>query len=378
MTRERLLQDPTTGKVWGTRCEGSAVEVTSGNAAKPKLELKNFPGPGEAAGWAVKQEWSRLKKGFVLLNPVAEAGQPSMHRYIGGGYTGALMIAGRHGRMVTNRYQDEDASGAATDMLLLIGDDAGILHDWRPGKTDLAWSALPADDGKGFLIRFDSGIYLWPSDGRPPQRISDATVMSSPFLTTSNGYVAWHDGDHVTVMRLADGQRFLKLARTPAMVGGHSRQMMGALSPDATTLACCATPGEIEYIDIAQADTVRRHRSDFEMITKMEWSADGRWLLALEQYGEWRLLCLDAATGECRPGWPKFADMTRTDFALDSDSKRLAILYRGHIALHDFTDMREIRRFPVDHVVRTAHIAWTGDNAISVRTDYGCLSTYAI
>ena len=77
-------------------------------------------------------------------------------------------------------------------------------------------------------------------------------------------------------------------------------------------------------------------------------------------------------------GWPEFTDMTRTDFALDCDSKRLAVMHRGHIALYDFADMREIRRFPVDHVVRTAHIAWTGDNAISVRTDYGCLSTYAI
>jgi hypothetical protein len=91
---------------------------------------------------------------------------------------------------------------------------------------------------------------------------------------------------------------------------------------------------------------VRRHQADFEMIVKMEWSADGRWLLALEEYGRWRLLCLDAATGESRPRWPEFADMTRTDFALDSDSKRLAILHRGHIALHDFTDMRKFDAFP--------------------------------
>jgi hypothetical protein len=378
VTRERLLHDPTTGKIWGTRCEGAIVEVTSGNAAKPKVQPKEFPGPDEAVAWAVKQEWSRLKKGFVLVNPAAEAGQPSMQRYIGGGYTGALMIAGCAGRVVTNRHQDEDASGAATDMLVLVGDDARTLHEWRPGKTDLAWSALPANDGTGFLIRFHSGIYLWPSDGSPAQRISDATVMSSPFLTTSNGHVAWHDSDHVTVMRLANRQRVLQLTRTPAMVGGHSRQMMGALSPNAAMLACCATPGEIEYIDIAQAETVRRHRSDFEMITKMEWSPDGRWLLALEQYGKWRLLCLDTATGACPSGWPNFADMTRADFALDADGKRLAILRRGQIILHDFADMREIRSFAIDHVVRTAHIAWTGDNAISVRTDYGCLSTYVI
>lgn len=111
MTRERLLHDPTTGKIWGTRCEGAIVEVTSGNAAKPKVQPKEFPGPDEAVAWAVKQEWSRLKKGFVLVNPAAEAGQPSMQRYIGGGYTGALMIAGCAGRVVTNRHQDEDASG---------------------------------------------------------------------------------------------------------------------------------------------------------------------------------------------------------------------------------------------------------------------------
>lgn len=373
-----MIQDPATGKVWGTRCDRGTVEVTSGNPGKLKSQLKDFPSPDEALKWAIKQEWSRLKKGFVLVNPAAAAGEPCMHRYIGGGYTGALMIAGCNGKLATNQHQDEDTHGAATDMLLLIGEDTEIIHGWRSSKTDLAWSALPTDDRTGFLIRFDSGIYLWTSDGSPPQRISDASILSSPFLTRSNGHAAWYDGEQLTVMRLDDGRHIMQLVRSPAMVGGHSEQMMSTLSADATMLACCANPGEIEYIDVAQAKTVRRHQADFEMIVKMEWSADGRWLLALEQYGRWRLLCLDAATGESRPGWPEFTDMTRTDFALDCDSKRLAVMDRGHIALYDFADMREIRRFPVDHVVRTAHIAWTGDNAISVRTDYGCLSTYVI
>ena len=288
------------------------------------------------------------------------------------------MIAGCNGKLATNQHRDEDTHGAATDMLLLIGEDTEIIHGWRSSKTDLAWSALPTDDRTGFLIRFDSGIYLWTSDGSPPQRISDATVLSSPFLTSSNGHAAWHDGEQVTVMRLDDGRHIMQLVRSPAMVGGHSEQMMGTLSADATMLACCANPGEIEYIDVAQAKTVRRHQGDFEMITKMAWSADGCWLLALEQYGRWRLLCLDTATGESRHGWPEFTDMTRTDFALDSNSRRLAVIHRGHIVLYDFADMREIQRFPVDHLVRTAHIAWTGENNISVRTDYGCLSTYVV
>jgi len=354
------------------------VEVISGSPAKLKSQLKDFPNPDEALKWAIQQEWSRLKKGFLLVNPDAGAGQPSMHRYIGGGYTGALMIAGCNGKVSTNQHQDEDALGAATDVLLLVGEGADISQRWRPSKTDLAWSAIPIIDKDQLLIQFDSGIYLWSTDGTPPQRISEATAMSPSFLTTSNGHVSWHSGEQITVMRPTDGKRTLHLPRKAAMVGGHSPQMMGALSPDAATLACCANPGEIEYIDVALAKTVRQHQGDFEMITKMAWSVDGRWLLALEQYGKWRLLCLDTATGESRPGWPEFADMTRTDFALDNDGKRLAVMRRGKIAVYDFAGMKEIRRFPVDHVVRTAKIAWTGENAISVRTDYGCLSTYVV
>jgi hypothetical protein len=62
------------------------------------------------------------------------------------------MIAGCNGRLATNQHQDEDTHGAATDMLLLIGEDAEIIHGWRSSKTDLAWSALPTDDRTGFLI----------------------------------------------------------------------------------------------------------------------------------------------------------------------------------------------------------------------------------
>ena len=375
MTRVRLLQDRSTGKVWGTRCDGETVEVTSGSPEKLKSQLKDFPNPDEALKWAIKQEWSRLKKGFVLVSPFADAGQPSMHRYIGGGYTGALMIAGCNGKLVTNQHQDEDTQGAATDVLLLISESADVIQRWRPIKTDLAWSAASTANDQ-FLVQFDSGINLWSADSTPPRRISETTIMPSPFLTVSNGHASWHSGEQITVMRLADGESILQFARKPTLVGGHSPQMMCSLSPDAATLACCANPGEIEYIDVARAKTMRRHQGDFEMITKMAWSADGRWLLALEQYGKWRLVCLDTATGESRPGWPDFADMTRADFALDGNSNRLAILHRGYIALYAFADMKEIRRFPVDHVVRTANIAWTGQNAISVRTDYGCLSTY--
>ncbi|NYB76858.1 WD40 repeat domain-containing protein [Stenotrophomonas maltophilia] len=339
--------------------------------------MKDFPNAEEALKWAIKQEWSRLKKGFVLVNPFADAGQPSMHRYIGGGYTGALMIAGCNGKVATNQHQDADTHGAATDVLLLVSESADVTQRWRPSKTDLAWSAASTTSDQ-FLIQFDSGIHLWSADGTPPQRISEPTIMSSPFLAASNGHASWHSGEQITVMRLADRESILQFARKPTLVGGHSRQMVCALSPDAATLSCCSRPGEIEFINVAQAETVRRHQGDFEMITKMAWSADGCWLLALEQYGRWRLMCMDTATGESRQGWPEFIDMTRTDFALDSNSRRLAVIHRGHVALYDFADMREIQRFPVDHLVRTAHIAWTGENNISVRTDYGCLSTYVV
>jgi hypothetical protein len=118
MSRVRQLHDPATGRAWSTQCDGDTVEIVSGSPGRARRAAKAMADREAAVAYARKQEWARLKQGFVLAGPAAAAGEPLMHRHLGGGFTGA---------MVAEDLPVEHAVRCCA--LTWVGDKLGVLTD---------------------------------------------------------------------------------------------------------------------------------------------------------------------------------------------------------------------------------------------------------
>ncbi|MGE7438985.1 hypothetical protein [Kitasatospora sp. NPDC001175] len=134
------MHDPATGKAWHTSCQGDVVELVSGAPGRERRSAKAMDGAEAAVAHAQKQEWARLRKGFVLSDPSAAAGQPVMHRYLGPSYTGAMVAEAVEGRLLCNRFDDT----GQRDRLLLVAQDGSLADSISLPPNRLAWQARPA------------------------------------------------------------------------------------------------------------------------------------------------------------------------------------------------------------------------------------------
>lgn len=373
MTRQRTLHDPATGKTWATRCDGAQVVVTAGAPGKEKHSEKPHADARAALAWAQKEEWARLKKGHRLVDRQAAPGQPRLQLFLGKDYTGALVAASFEGRLLCNRY-DPEAEG---DELLLIDADGGIAQ--RAAVPDhLVWKAVDAPALGRVLLNVDHRPMAWTPGRDAPEALAGENDTPASFLSVAGTRAAWFDEPALVVHELAQGRELLRHPLAPEQYSGHSEQMEGALSPDGATVACCSRAGEVQLIDVASGAVTATWRGGFEMIEKLAFSADGRWLLALEQYGAWTLHAFDVAAGAPRADWPKLGDLSNADFALDAAGTRLALGRRGQVQVFALDDMRVLQRFAVDHALKRFALCWLGEDAIGVRTDLGCAAVYAL
>jgi hypothetical protein len=381
MTRTRVLQDPA-GKTWATRCDGPTVTVRAGVPGKEKESEKSHADAGAAIAHAQKEEWSRLKKGFVLATPEARAGEPRMHRYLGKGYTGAMPIADFNGRLLCSRNLASDVhpQAAGRDQLVVIDAQAQETDAFEAPENTMIWNAQPAPALDRLLMRADHGVRAWSPATRSFETVAADNRSPASFLSVAGTRAAWFAQPELVVRDLslpAGGNDLLRHEAQPQLHGGHTPQMEGALSPQGV-LAFCVQAGEVQFLDVAGGTARPSWKGDFEMIVKLCFTPDGRWLLAKEQYGRWGLHCFDMETAAPRADWPALGDLANSDFALDPSGERLAVAHRGHIEVFEFATMKSLLRFAVDHVIKRCTIAWIGNDAIGVRTDYGCASLYAV
>jgi len=374
MLRQRKLHDPISARTWESICDGSQVHVQSGRPGNQKCDIKHLESDEDARKWAEKQEWTRLKKGFVLVNAQAQSGEPSLLCYLGRACTGAMTIIGTGDLIHCNQYVE----GGKGDELIFIDANARICARHDLSNMGLVWEIQTTSRHGEEVLRMDAGIFTWTIGNSTLTLISERTDRAPGFVSVAGNLAAWHARGFLEVRDVASDQTLLRQPLTASVHGGHTPQMVGALSPDGRRLAVCSVPGEIQYLDVFSGKVLARHQGDFEMITKMHWTADGRWIIALENYGRWRLMCFDAASGEPRPDWMLQEDMSRSDFAISSDGSQLAVTHRGHMAIYDLSTMERRCHFRLDHVVRSACVAWTASDVVSVRTDYGCVGTYMV
>jgi hypothetical protein len=381
MNRIRTLQDPL-GKAWGTRCEGADLIVRTGAPGKEKETIKPQPDARAAVAQAQKEEWARLKKGFVLVNAAARPGEPRMHRCLGAGYTGAMPVADFGGRLLCSRNLASPVhpSAAGRDQLVVIDADAKETDAFEAPENTLVWKALHMPSRDLLLLLADHGVLAWSPASRSFETLAEGNRDPASFLSIADERAAWFAQPELIVCALpARGARAV-LFRQPAepqLFSGHSMQMEGALSAQGR-LAFCTQPGEVQFVDLSGGVPQPAWHGDFAMLDKLCYTPDGRWLIAKEHYGRWSLHCFDMQAGAPRADWPALGDLANGDFALDPAGARLAIAHRGRIDVYEFATMKPVLGFAVDHVVKRCTIAWIGDDTLGVRTDAGCASLYAV
>ena len=370
--RQRELKDPETGKTWSTCCEGAEVRVRSGLPGKEKESVKTHLEAQAAVAWAKKEEWTRLKKGFILDQALAAPGQPRMHRYRGRGYTGALAVADVRGELLCNAH-DESRPG---DRLFLVSETGAVRPLPEISRNRLAWKACYLETLDTLLVLADHQVLSW--DGvHGFEALCEPNPHSASCLDAVGRLAVWYAEPDLVVTDLATGRVLMKEHVPFEYYGNHSAQMEAALSPDGRTVAYCARPGEIVFRDVGTGRVKESLSTGCQMIVGLTYSPDGRFLIVAEQYGEWRNLCFDLETMSPRVGWPPSSYAGKGSLALSPDGRRLAIADRTHIEVIDFISLQSELRFRVEHMVKRCALAWVGP-WLGVQTDYGCASLYAV
>jgi hypothetical protein len=370
MPRVRALHDAATGKTWSTLLDGSRTELRQGTLGRERVVVRQHDDAEAAYRWTSKEEWTRLKKGMVLLAPAALWGEPRLHRFIGGAYTGAMAIAADgDGGFFCNRFLDADE-------VIRVGPDAEVAACISLPRERLVWKVAKAPATGPVLLQVDGGIERW----RPEAGMTEAVVAYRPnpgFLSVAGTRIAYYDGADAVVAELNRGEELLRVPARAEMYNGHSPQMEGALSADGQLLALCTRPGEIILLDVTSGQPRPSLRGDFAMVRQMDFLPDCRRLLVTEGYGSWSLRCLDIETGQPHPEWTEMKNDGGA-LAVSPSGRRVAVAGRRTIAIHGFGTDSASRSFPLEHAVKRCAMAWIAEDALAVRTDYGCASIYAV
>ena len=136
------------------RVNGQILLSESVKNGKTRQTQKEFASAGEAQKACVKKEWESLKKGYVLQNANAKAGEASLHVYIGGGYTGALAFSGAEGELFVYKCGGYKEGGAIDDFLIRL-DASGAVKQQILLPKPLAWQA----ERTGEILLFGSGSF---------------------------------------------------------------------------------------------------------------------------------------------------------------------------------------------------------------------------
>ena len=368
--RRRVLTNPGTGAEWATESDGTTVTVTSRTGSREKVTTRTEADAKAAVAYSVKEEWARLKKGFVLADPFAKPGAPRMHRYLCRDYTGALPMADVDGLFLVSLHD-------GTDRMLLLDAQAESQGGLDIPPDHLVWKAIAIPATGSVLLLIDHQVYEWALADGTLRPLTKGNRRPASFLSVAGSLAAWYDEPDVVVRDLVTGNDVFRRPVQPQLYHGHTPVMKGALTTSGV-LAVCHQAGSVELLDLSTGgQPAEEWHAAFEMFEKLEATPDGRWLVAKERYGAYGLYCLDLASMVPRSPWVELLD-PRGAFALEPTSRRLALVRNLRVHILDMDSLEEHLSFPLEHVVRNCAVEWIGNDTLGVRTDYGCASLYAV
>lgn len=366
----RTLTEKISQKTWSIEQAGNRV-LTSSNGGKVKE--KAFADADEAAKHVQKETWSRLKKGFVLHNPQAEAGQPVLHRYIGGGYTGFMPLAPVDGTntffcaYTVNQFEKEE--------VYLMDEHGETKETFKLPGEQLIFEMRYCSAQRVLLMNIDHQIVGLFPDNREVRPYTSKAAVPASALALSGAAAAWADNSDLVVYDLEANTVRYKAKAECELYEGHTPQLCASLSPDGSLLAYCTRSDEIALVDISKGLERKIPKAKKAMTAGMAFSPDGRRLFTQERYGSWSLKCYDLNTLS-EVGIDALSDDIKS-FAIHPSKELLAVYNYGAIRLFDLRTLKLTLEFKIEHTVKNCALAFTEDY-LAVYTDYGCISLYAI
>lgn len=346
---------------------------------KTRQTQKEFANADEAQKACVKKEWESLKKGYVLQNADAKAGEASLHVYIGGGYTGALAFAGAEGELFVYKCGGYKEGGALDDFLIRL-DASGAIKQQTLLPKPLAWQAERA--GEILLLDLDHFIFKFdPARGEFSDLSQGLSFKNSKeftsFVCAAKDTAAFAMFGQIFTLR---GGEISPLAEYKSEMKSYTPILCAALDADGTRLALCCKQNEIKILSTLNGEILNEIRGDFGIFDKICFLADGS-VLGKERYTG-KLVCLDTASGErLNPVWLRDECAEADELCISEDGSRLALISYDKARIIDLKSGNLQLSFELSHVVKRCEAKFkriNDEEFLAVRTDYGCFSLYRV
>lgn len=362
------------------RVNGQILLSESVKNGKMRQTQKEFASTDEAQKACVKKEWESLKKGYVLQNANAKAGEASLHVYIGGGYTGALAFAGAEGELFVYKCGGYKEGGALDDFLVRLDASGAVKQQQIILPKPLAWQAERA--GEILLLDLDHFIFKFdPATGEFSDLSQWLSFKNSKeftsFVCAAKDTAAFAMFGQIFTFR---GGEISPLAEYKSEMKSYAPILCAAISDEGTRLALHCKQNEIKILNTLNGEILNEIKGDFGIFDKICFLADGS-VLGKERYAG-RLVCLDAASGErLNPAWLRGECSEADELCVSSDGLRLALISYDKACIIDLKSGNLQLSFELSHVVKRCEAKFeriNDEEFLAVRTDYGCFSLYKI
>ena len=361
------------------RLEGQILASESIKNGKTRQTQKEFASAGEAQKACAKKEWESLKKGYVLQNANAKAGEASLHVYVGGGYTGALAFAGAGGEFFVYKCGGYKEGGALDDFLIRL-DASGAVKQQTLLPKPLAWQAERA--GEILLLDLDHFIFKFdPASGEFSDLSQGLSFKSSKeftsFVCAAKDTAAFAMFGQIFTFRSGE---ISPLAEYKSEMKSYTPILCAALDADGTRLALCCKQNEIKILSTLSGEILNEIKGNFGIFDKICFLADGS-ILGKERYTG-KLICLDATSSErLNPAWLRDECAEADELCISADASRFALINYDKARIIDLKSGKLQLSFELSHVVKRCEAKFeriNGEEFLAVRTDYGCFSLYKI
>ena len=353
--------------------EDKALVSVSLKGGKIKQSKKEFASETEAKKACIKKEWENLKKGFILQDSEAKAGEASLHVYIGGGYTGALSFASVKDEIYVYKCGGQKDSGKPSDLLVKL-DRSGAIKEQIALPKPLAWHAEHV--GENLLLDLDHEIYIFEPNGAKfreilaKQNAKKSSEIAS-FICASNDVAVF--GMFGQIFAFKNGE-ISKIGEHKCSSKNHVPILCAALSADASMLALCTKENELQILNAKNGEILSELRAEFGALDKICFLDDET--LLLRQYLENKLFCLDIKSAKVtKQSWIKDEYLRAIEFCAEAGKLVVIDQSRAYAVNLKSGDVRA--EFTLDHVVKNCEAKFI-DGKLAVRTDYGCFSLYEI
>ncbi|SFM89015.1 hypothetical protein SAMN05428949_1190 [Chitinophaga sp. YR627] len=371
---QHILSDAQTGKEITLRCDDAIFTTETNTGGKIKTTSKSAADTKAASQLFFRKEWELLKKGAVLHADHAAAGEPLLHLFIGGGYTGCLSFEATPQGIYVYRSGGKEI-GLQEELLCI--DNKGLVNEVLALPKVLPWEICYDRSTNQLLLDLDHYIYDYDLSSGAFRQLTDHLSQPASFVSVAAGSRAYATHPHYYIQRSHNSKRIETTFEIKIING--SIPFCADLSPDGKLLAMHNREHHIALIDTDTGQLIKTLELPFAMAELIAWTGDGSELIVHERYSH--LHFFNITTGKeifyeslAIPAYSK--DLR--NFCFNEDQSLLVCQQRTTAFVFDFINKQFLYSFPIQHCVKSAEIKFIDTRQIGVRTDYGCFSIYAL